>query len=183
EGEAKKPFRVAVAMTNVIPHSRKLTIAGRTEADKRVTVTARTGGVLTDLKVKRGMSVQKGEIIAVLSDEAREAQVAQAQAVVTVAERQLAGIKVDAVAEVRLVTGERASGKIRFVAKTASPTTRTYRVEVELPNADGKIPDGITAEVVVPLAPVLATRVPRSAVTFSSAGDLGLRVVDANDVV
>ena len=83
EGEAKKPFRVAVAMTNVIPHSRKLTIAGRTEADKRVTVTARTGGVLTDLKVKRGMSVQKGEIIAVLSDEAREAQVAQAQAVVT----------------------------------------------------------------------------------------------------
>ena len=104
-------------------------------------------------------------------------------AVVEVAERQLAGIKVDAVAEVRLVTGERANGKIRFVAKTASPTTRTYRVEVELPNADGKIPDGITAEVVVPLAPVLATRVPRSAVTFSSAGDLGLRVVDANDVV
>src|SRR5262249_44885206 len=83
ESEARKPFRVAVAMTSVIPHSRKLTIAGRTEADKRVTVTARRGGVLTDLKVKRGMSVQKGEIIAVLSDVAREAQVAQAQAVVT----------------------------------------------------------------------------------------------------
>src|SRR5262249_13192243 len=59
ESEAKKPFRVAVAMTSAVPHSRKLTIAGRTEADKRVTVTARTGGVLTDLKVKRGMSVQK----------------------------------------------------------------------------------------------------------------------------
>src|SRR5262249_16481965 len=82
-----------------------------------------------------------------------------------------------------LVTGERTNGKIRFVAKTASPTTRTYRVEVELPNADGNIPDGITAEVVVPLAPVLATRVPRSAVTFSSTGDLGLRVVDLNDTV
>src|SRR5262249_32131650 len=104
-------------------------------------------------------------------------------AVVEVAERQLAGIKVGAIAEVRLVTGERASGKIRFVAKTASPTTRTYRVEIELPNADGNIPDGITAEVIVPLAPVLATRVPRSAVTFSSAGNLGLRVVDANDTV
>ena len=44
--------------------------------------------------------------------------------------------------------------RIRFVSKTASPTTRTYRVEVELPNADGAIPDGITAEVSVPLAPV-----------------------------
>jgi len=83
DGAAKKPFRVAVAATTVVPHSRKLTIAGRTEADKRVTVTARTGGVLTDLKIKRGMWVKKGDVLAVLSDEAREAQVAQAEAVVT----------------------------------------------------------------------------------------------------
>src|SRR5262249_56905780 len=65
------------------PHSRKVTSPGRTEDDQRVTAKARTGGVVTELKVKRGMSVQKGEIIAILSDEAREAQVAQAQAVVT----------------------------------------------------------------------------------------------------
>ncbi|HLQ04775.1 MAG TPA: efflux RND transporter periplasmic adaptor subunit [Verrucomicrobiae bacterium] len=273
EGEAKKLFRVAVADTRVLAHSRKLVLSGRTEADKRVVVTARTGGILTELRVRRGAWVQKGDIIAVLSDEAREAQVAQANAVVTqkrteleakrtlimsgtlprlqlvdleaqlkaaeaalaaaeaehdrgvvrapwsgvvhdvavevgqaafsmagreiaalvaldpmlavveVAERQLAGIKVGGIAEVRLVTGERASGKIRFVAKTASPTTRTYRVEIELPNPDGNIPDGITAEVVVPLLPVLATRVPRSALTFSSTGNLGLRAVDANDSV
>src|SRR5262249_5295156 len=227
DGAAKKPFRVAVAATTVVPHSRKLTIAGRPEADKRVPVPARTGGVLTELKIKRGMWVKKGDVIAILSDEARVAQVAQAQAVVTqkrteleakrtlimsgtlprlqlvdleaqlksaeaalaaaeaehdrgvvrapwsgvvqdvagqaafsmggreiaslvaldpmlavveVAERQLAGIKVGGIAEVRLVTGERANGKIRFVAKTASPTTRTYRVEIELPNPDGNIP-------------------------------------------
>src|SRR5215813_6899914 len=83
DGAAKKPFRVAVAATTIVPHSRKLTIAGRTEADKRVTVTARTGGVLTELKIKRGMWVKKGDVIAILSDEAREAQVVQAQAVVT----------------------------------------------------------------------------------------------------
>jgi multidrug efflux system membrane fusion protein len=273
DGEAKKLFRVAVAETSLVPHSRKLTVAGRTEADKHVTITARTGGVLTELKVKRGAWVKKGETIAILSDEAREAQVVQAEALVTqkrteldakrqlilngtlprlqlvdletqlrsaeaslaaagaerdrgvvrapwsgvvhdvavevgqaafsmagreiatlvaldpmlavveVAERKLAGIKVGDTAEVRLVTGERASGKIRFVAKTASPTTRTYRVEVELPNADGAIPDGITAEVSVPLAPVPATRVPRSALTFSSNGDIGVRTVNADGVV
>src|SRR5436190_17278980 len=270
DAQAKKLFRVAVATTSVVPHSRKLTIAGRTEADKRVTVFARTGGVLTELKVKRGMSVKKGEIIAVLSDEAREAQVAQAQAVVTqkrteleakrqliqngtlprlqlvdleaqlkaaeaalasaaaerdrgivrapwsgviqdlavevgqaafsfdgrelavlvaldpmlavaeVAERKLAGIKVGDRAKVQLASGESASGKIRFVAKTASQTTRTYRVEIELPNPDGAIPDGITAELIVPQAPVPATRLPRSALTFSSGGDLGVRTVDAD---
>src|SRR5262249_54269232 len=67
-----------------------------------------------------------------------------------------------------------------FVAKSASQTTRTYRVEIEMPNPDGKIPDGITAEVSVPLAPVPATRVPRSALSFSSAGVLVVRVVDAD---
>src|SRR6202158_1847308 len=83
EGEAKKLFRVAVAQTSVVPHSRKLTIAGRTEADKRVTVTARTGGILTGLRVKRGMWVKKGDILAIVSDEAREAQVARSQAMAT----------------------------------------------------------------------------------------------------
>jgi multidrug efflux system membrane fusion protein len=271
EDGAKKLFRVATVGTVVVPHSRKLTVAGRTEADKRVTLTARTGGVLTELRIKRGTWVKKGEVIAVLSDEAREAQVAQAQAVVTQkrteleakralilsgtlprlqlvdleaqlkageaalaaaeAERdrgmvrapwsgvvhdvavevgqaafsmagreiatlvaldpmlavvevaELAGIKVGDTAEVRLVTGESASGTIRFVAKTASPTTRTYRVEIELPNPDGKIPDGITAEVSLPLSAVPATRVPRSALTFSSAGNLGVRAVRADDTV
>ena len=68
-------------------------------------------------------------------------------AVVEVSERRLAGLHVGDTAEVKLVTGEKLSGKIRFVAKTATQTTRTYRVEVELPNPDGAIPDGITAEV------------------------------------
>jgi membrane fusion protein, multidrug efflux system len=273
DGEPKKLFRVAVIRTSVVPHSRKLAISGRTEADKRVVITARTSGVLTDLRVKRGTSVQKDDIVAILSDEAREAQVAQAQAVVTqkrteleakrqlimtgalprlqlvdleaqvkaaeaalaaaeaerergvvrapwsgvvqdvavevgqaafsfagrelailvaldpmlavaeVAERKLAGIKVGESADVRLVTGESATGKVRFVAKTASQTTRTYRVEIELPNADGMIPDGITAEVIVPQSPVLATRLPRSALTFSSNGELGVRAVDADGTV
>ncbi|HEY6994573.1 MAG TPA: efflux RND transporter periplasmic adaptor subunit, partial [Xanthobacteraceae bacterium] len=270
---AKKPFRVAVVGTAVVPHGRRLVIAGRTEAEKRVTVTARTGGVLTELRVKRGTWVKKGEVIAVLSDEAREAQVAQAQAAVTqkrteldakralilngtlprlqlvdleaqlksaeaalaaslaerdrgvvrapwsgvvndvavevgqaafslagreiatlvaldpmlavveVAERKLAGIKLGEEAEVRLITGETVRGKVRFVSKTASQTTRTYRVEIELANADGAIPDGITAEVSLAQAAVAATRIPRSALTISSAGDIGVRTVDEGGVV
>jgi membrane fusion protein, multidrug efflux system len=273
EGEAKKPFRVAVADTWVVPHSRKLVLSGRTEADRKVVVTARTGGILTELRVRRGAWVDKGDIMAVLSDEAREAQVLQARAVVThkrteleakrqlilsgtlpklqlvdleaqlkvaeaslaaaeaerdrgvvrapwagvvhelavevgqaafsfagreiaqivaldpmlavveVSERKLAGIRVGDPAEVRLVTGETVGGRIRFVAKTATLTTRTYRVEIEMPNADAKIPDGITAEVALPLAPVMATRIPRSALTFSSAGEIGVRIVGADETV
>lgn len=271
--KAEAPFKVSVATADVKPHSPPLTLSGRTEADHKVTVTARTGGVLTDLRVQRGQHVKKGEIVAVLSDEAREAQVAQAQAlydqrraelearrvliekgmlpkldlvnleaqfkaaeaalasaraerdrgivrapwdgvindvpaevggaafsmagkeiatlvsldpmlaVVEVSERKLAGIKPGETAAVKLITGQVIPGRVRFVAKSASPTTRTYRVEVEMANREGKIPDGITAEVVLTLAPVPAARVARSALTISSTGDIGLRVVGANDQV
>ena len=104
-------------------------------------------------------------------------------AVVEVAERNLAGVHLGDPAEVRLVTGKKATGKVRFISKSASANTRTYRVDVEVPNADGAIPDGITAEVAIPLAPVPATRVPRSALTFSSSGELGVRAVDADSKV
>jgi multidrug efflux system membrane fusion protein len=274
-GEAKTQplFRVAVADAKIVEHSPTLTLSGRTEADHKVALSARTGGVLSELRVKRGQHVEKGEVIAVLADEAREAQVAQAQAlvdqrkteldakrsliasgalpkldlvnlesqykssqaalasaiaerdrgvvrapwagvitnvpseiggaafsftgteiatlvaldpmlaVVEVSERKLAGLKVGEKAEVRLITGQTVNGRVRYVAKSASATTRTYRVEVEMPNADGKIPDGITAEVVLSLKPVPAVQVPRSALTISSAGDIGLRVVGEADKV
>jgi multidrug efflux system membrane fusion protein len=266
EADARKPFRVAVEQAQVVPHSRKLVLSGRTEADRKVMAVARTDGVLTELKVRRGQTVQQGDVIAVLSDEAREARVAQARALLTqrkteleakmklvaqgtiprlesgnleaqykaaeaglaaaeaerarssvlaswsgvvtdvpaevgqglssgkeiaqivaldpmlavveVAERRLAGIRLGDRAEVRLVTGQTAGGRVRFVSKSASQTTRTYRVEVEIANPTGEIPDGITAEVAIPLAAVPATRVARSALTFSTSGDLGVRAVD-----
>ena len=93
------------------------------------------------------------------------------------------GIHVGDTAKVKLVTGESATGKIRFVAKTATENTRTYRVEVELPNTDGTIPDGITAEVSIPVAPTPAARLPRSALTIASTGDIGVRTVGADGTV
>ncbi|BAT57765.1 efflux pump periplasmic linker BepF [Variibacter gotjawalensis] len=271
--KAAKVFRVGILKTERVSHRQKLTISGRTEADKRVMITARTGGVLTDLRVKRGTVVKEGDIIAILSDEARESQVIQARAVavqkraefeaksrliqqgnmpkleagnleaqlkiaeaqlaaaeaerergvvrapwsgiindvsvevgqaafsfsgkelaqivsldpmlavVEVAERKIGGIKPGDEAEIRLVTGQTAKGKVRFVSRSASQTTRTYRVEIEIPNADGAIADGVTAEVSIRLAANEATRVPRSALVFASNGDLGLRFVNAESVV
>jgi len=231
EAAGAKLFRVGIAQTSVVPHSRKLILSGHTEADRRVTLTARSGGLLTEVRVRRGSVVKEGDIVAILSDEARVSQVAQAKslvvqrqteleakkrliatganpkldqvnleaqldaakaaqaaaeaeldrgvvrapwagvvsditvevgkaafsfagadlctivaldpmlAVVEVSERKLAGIKVGDMAEVRLITGDTARGKVRFVSKTASQTIRTYRIEIELRNADGAIPD------------------------------------------
>jgi multidrug efflux system membrane fusion protein len=104
-------------------------------------------------------------------------------AVAEVAERQLGRIEAGDRAIVRLVTGQTAEGTVRFVSPTASEGTRTYRIDVELENADGAIPDGVTAEVEIELAPAPAMRVARSALTFSPEGKLGVKTVDAEGVV
>ena len=82
-------------------------------------------------------------------------------------------------AEVRLVTGQTTQGQVRFISRKASAQTRTYRIEVGVENKAGAIPDGVTAEIVLRLAPVPAARIARSALTFSGEGKLGVRAVDA----
>ena len=63
-------------------HVKTVTLSGRTEADNRATAVARTTGSIVSLKVRRGSQVNQGDVLAVLSDEAREAQVAEAAAMV-----------------------------------------------------------------------------------------------------
>ena len=67
---------------------------------------------------------------------------------------------------------------MRFISRKASQQTRTYRVEIGVENKAGAIPDGVTAEVALRLAPVPSARVPRSALTFSAEGKLGVRAID-----
>jgi multidrug efflux system membrane fusion protein len=269
--KVEKRFRVTVVPAVVEDRVQRLSVSGRTEADRRTNVTARTNGFVAELRVRRGTAVKEGEVIAVLSDEAREANVQQAQArldqrrkeydarralveqgnlprlnlaqfeadlkgaeaalaaaeaerdrgivvspldgvvnelpvelgqalqpgapiaaviarepmlaVVEVSERRIGGVRVGDFADVRLATGRTAEGKVRFVSARATAQTRTYRVDIEIPNADGTIPDGITAEVGLRLAAVPATRVQRSALTFSSEGRLGVRLAGEGDKV
>src|SRR5215213_6740770 len=70
-------FKVAVAPVQVQPHARRIVLSGRTEADKRATAVTRASGVIVGLRVKRGSVVKTGDVIATLSDEARESMVTQ----------------------------------------------------------------------------------------------------------
>src|ERR1041385_6072014 len=210
EAQPQKLFRVSVTDAKVEPRTRNLVLSGRTGADRKMMLTACADGTISELKVRRGSGVKEGDVIAVLSDEARESRVLQAKAmlmqrktelaakmklveqgtmpkleavnletqfkaaeaglaaaeaerersvirapwsgiindvpvevgqavlqmmgkeiaqivsidpilaVVEVAERNLSGVHVGDTAEIRLVTGKKASGRIRFISKSAS---------------------------------------------------------------
>lgn len=80
-------------------------------------------------------------------------------------------------AEVVLADGRQFPAKLRFVARSASEQTRTFPIEAELDTGDALVAAGVTASISIPAAEVPATRVPRSLLTLSDRGELGVRMV------
>ena len=147
----------------------------RSAAD-RLSLTAPFTGTIDAVNVELGEWVQAGTPIATLI--ALDPIVVQAE----VSERDVAHVAIGAKAMVRLVTGQELEGTVRHLARKASDKTRTFSLEVALPNPDRVIPSGMTAEVRLTAAAQPALTVPRSVLTLNEAGQVGLRVVDDKDV-
>ena len=74
-------------------------------------------------------------------------------------------------------------GQVTFLSRSADPATRTFRVEIEVPNPDLRIRDGQTAEIAISSAGVKAHLLPQSSLTLDNEGALGVRMVDEKDMV
>lgn len=141
----------------------------------RLTLKAPFSGIVDSVAVEIGEWVQAGAPIATIL--ALDPIVVKAE----VSELDLGHVAVGSAARVRLVNGTEMQGTIRHVSKQASEETRTFVVEVALSNADRMIPAGMTAEVSLFATTVPAVTVPRSAITISGGGLIGLRVVGADN--
>ena len=145
--------------------------AAEAEAQK-TTVLSPIDGIVNSVPVEVGLAVQANTQVAeIIGPDPM-------LAVGSVTEKQRSHVRVGDTATVRLIDGATATGTVSFVSLAADKATRTYRVEVRMDNPDAAIADGVTCEIVVTLDPVIAVRVPLSALVFSDAGELGLRTVD-----
>ena len=79
---------------------------------------------------------------------------------------------------VELVTGQKINGKLTFVSKSASPDTRTFSVESQIQNSDGKVKDGLTAEISIEIDKVMAHKISPSILLLNDEGKLGIRIVN-----
>jgi multidrug efflux system membrane fusion protein len=103
-------------------------------------------------------------------------------AVGSLSENEVAQATVGDPATVTLVTGETVQGKIRFIANMTDPTTRTFRIEVELPNPDGKLRDGISADIHIPVKQLKAQHISPGILVLDDTGVVGVRAVDGSTV-
>ena len=98
-------------------------------------------------------------------------------------EQEVNQVSVGQKATAKLVTGEQAKGAVRFVAQSANQATRTFRMEMEVPNPRGELRDGVTAQITVPVQAVKAHRVPSAVLTLNDAGMLGVRLIVKQNIV
>ncbi len=140
----------------------------------RLSIFAPFSGLLETDSAELGSLLQPGSICA------NVIQLDPIKLVGFVPEKDINQIKLGAPAGGRLISGQTVHGVVTFLSRSADPTTRTFRVEVEVPNADLAIRDGSTAEIFVTFKGEKAHLLPQSALTLDDSGTLGVRVVSGD---
>ncbi|PVB63367.1 efflux RND transporter periplasmic adaptor subunit [Labrenzia sp. 011] len=142
---------------------------------QRTVIRSPIDGVIESPMAEVGAHLEKGEICATVIDSDPVIAIGQ------VSELSISHVSVGMPATVKLVTGETLQGKVRYISPSANPDTKTFRIEVELPNPDGKARDGVTAVTMLSLPAEKAHLVSPAILTLNDAGQIGIRAVDENN--
>ncbi|SFC57150.1 efflux RND transporter periplasmic adaptor subunit [Tropicimonas isoalkanivorans] len=138
----------------------------------RLTIEAPFDGLLETDTAELGALMQPGSACATVI------QLDPMKLVGFVSETQVGHVEVGAPATARLISGDTVAGTVTFLSRSADEQTRTFRVEVQVPNPDLRIRDGQTADIAIEADGAKAHLVPGSALTLDDSGKLGLRIVE-----
>ncbi len=134
-------------------------------------------GVVELRQAELGAFIDRGKPVARIVDRSPLLVVGQ------VTEREVGLIARGQPAMARLVTGDVVEGRVRFVATVADPATRTFRIEIEVANADRRLVAGITAEISIPIETLTAHLVSPAMLTLDDDGVIGVKSVAEDSIV
>ncbi len=144
---------------------------------ERLTIEAPFAGLLESDTAELGSLLQPGASCATVI------QLNPIKLVGFVPETEVDRVELNALAGARLVSGREIQGQVTFLSRSADPTTRTFRVEIDVPNPDFAIRDGQTAEILIAAQGEPAHLLPQSALTLNADGKMGVRTVGEDSLV
>jgi len=142
---------------------------------RRTVIRSPINGVIESPMAEIGAQLDKGGICATVVNSDPMIAIGD------VSELNISQISLNMPADVELVTGETLKGHVRYISPSANPDTRTFRIEVEIPNADGIARDGVTAVSKLPLPVEKAHKISPAILTLNDAGQVGIRGIDKDN--
>lgn len=134
-------------------------------------------GVLDEREVELGDYVRSGDIVARVVDTDPLLIVGE------VNERNVAAIDVGNTGSAVLVSGQTVEGTVRYLAPVAAASTRTFRVELAVPNPASALRAGMTAEMNLAADEITAHFLTAALLALDDAGNIGVKAVDDFDQV
>lgn len=148
----------------------------RVDLDK-TTIRAPFAGVFDERMAEAGAYLTPGDACGVV------VELHPLKVVAFASENEAPLIKAGAPAMIRLAGGVMREGVVSFVAKRADEATRSFRVEAEIGNEDGAAASGLSADMFIEGGSAKGVRAPASSVVLQDDGVIGLRYVDAANIV
>ena len=134
-------------------------------------------GVVDDIPVEVGDMVSKGRMAAKVID------ISSIKVAAEVAERDASSVSLGGASSIHLMDGRSFDGVVSYVSRASNISTRTYAVEVSVDVPDMSVPEGVTAELILPMETVLAHLVTPAILTLNDDGVLGIKTVSDDGTV
>ena len=100
-----------------------------------------------------------------------------------VTEKQVAFLTPGSKAEATFVSGLKAQGILHFIAPAANEETRTFEIEILIPNDGHHIAAGMTARMILPGQQHKVHEISPSILSLDDDGRVGVRTVDEDEIV
>lgn len=143
---------------------------------ERTLITAPFDALLQERHVELGDYVKSGDTVAELVD------VDPLIIVADINEREVASLEIGMAGHAD-IGGKLVSGTIRYIAPVAANSTRTFRVELAVPNPEGVLKAGMTAELEIEAGEITAHTLSAALLTLADDGTIGVKTVDEFDRV
>lgn len=144
---------------------------------ERTRIQAPFNAVVYDRLVEIGDYVAIGDPIAELVD------VDPIVVVGDINERDIGALAVGDTGRARVLGGPEVEGRIRYLAPIATESTRSFRVELEIPNPDVSLRIGTSAELVLGAEAITAHELSSGLLTLADDGTVGVKIVETGNRV
>ncbi|MEO5806080.1 efflux RND transporter periplasmic adaptor subunit [Devosia sp.] len=171
-----RPFDVALSAAKAGVTSAQAALDNAKAELDRTIIVAKVAGIIQDPLTSEGTMLAPGAPCATI------VQLDPMVFVGQVPEAKIGLAKIGLSAVVTPISGQSIKGTVTYISSTADAATRSFPAEIEFPNADGAVRDGITAEATVSMGSAPAQLLPQSVLTLNDDGVLGVSTVEGGKV-